>query len=98
MKPVSGPHPHCPACNDEFAHDLAAWLDEEYRRLSLRPDAGDSYDAHNRAGRLLVLAEVAAIIRSGTLPRHSPVRMEWEAAARRLAPDDEEIVSAEGRR
>ena len=49
---------------------LAEWLDEEYRRLAARSLGGGSVEQYALGGRLMVLGEVAAIIRSGALPSH----------------------------
>jgi hypothetical protein len=49
--------------------ELATWLDEEYRRLNrLRVSRG--YEEGYKNGKLQALAEIAAFIRSGCLPRH----------------------------
>ena len=63
------------------AQEIAAWCDEEYRRIDARPYAGETYGEHERSGRLRVLAEIAAMIRCGVLARHSAVSSAWAGRA-----------------
>ncbi len=70
---------------------LAIWLDEEYRRVAARPYAGAGVE-HQRAGQLATLAEIAAIIRTGCLPAHSPVASHALARQELLARQDAELL------
>ena len=55
---------------------LAEWLNVEYRRTSAWP-RGRHEDELVRSGRLAVLAEMEAIVKSGVLPRHCACKEEW---------------------
>jgi len=70
---------------------IAAWCDEEYRRLASRPSAGPrSGDDQATSGRMAALAELAAMIRTGRLARHCAARAEWLERQARQADDDAE--------
>lgn len=77
--------------HDDGLDGLARWLDEEYRRVTARPDPGGNA-SHYRAGFLAAVAEIAAIIRSGVLPAHSPVRDADLAKQDALAREDARML------
>lgn len=76
---------------------LASWLDEEYRRMAAVPYDGETDGQHRHEGAMGMCAEIAAIIRSGVLPRHCPCRETWLFKQRKEAREADDLLGRETR-
>jgi hypothetical protein len=60
--------------------EVAAWCDEEYRRLCMIPlKSPHTEDALKTEGMRAKLADLGFALRRGRLPDHQKVDMQWEA-------------------
>jgi hypothetical protein len=72
--------------------ELAAWLNEEYKRMAAWPHKrGD--EALVRAGYMAALAEIESICKSGALPQHCPCREEWLMKQSKIAKEADAMFS-----
>ena len=66
---------------NETLLEVAAWCDEEFRLLAMRPSGGESRDQHAQDGSMATFAELGALFRwwaaTGKAPQHCPTRLQW---------------------
>ena len=85
-----------PTVDPETLRTVAFWFDEEYRLLSMVPRGGRSASTHVIQGRLEILAQSAASLRSwassGRPPSHFRPHILWEAANRRELREEPDLT------